>query len=1529
VATIARQSQLRRFVSTLVLGTLIATPAFADEHALPKWGSFAQAPASDYAPVEGETFFLLADASFGSEEEAQVRIEVPGAPQEGEVARYGGVDIALYRVPDPLAFLATQRNLHRPRVAARFAGEGTANTLTQIWDQWYKRTRRIWQRITNADLRKAATDIQPQLKQGEALARPPRFSQPNRFRPIPGLEPVDHFRYPLMAAAPIQPPKDAVLPGSSSNFIPTVAGNIMVPLGKLAPGLYLVEGVIGAHRANTLVFISNTHAITKISDTQLLVWTADRRTGKAVAGTRVRWTDGAGTLASAITDAHGAASLEHKSPERSYLLGMDTEGGVFVAENFYYDAEIYNTKIYAVTDRPLYRPGNEVGIKILGREFTDARHSRAADSGLMDVSVYDAAGTAIFTRQVNFDSRSGAQVRFRLPDNAPAGGYDIRMRYRDDLYGAAFRVAEYIKPHFEISLVMDKADLHTGEPLAGKLVLRYPDGKPVRDARLSLTVKSQRIAMIDGEMQYANRTPVALEQQEIRTGADGEAGFHLPPATEPSRYAVTVMASDGAAYRVKMTREFLVERGANPWQLSTARRFSAPDQTVRFTLKALGEGGRAPTRWEAQQLESGQRFEGTIGEDAQHIDVPFARSGSYMVRIRDDHGNLLGAIAHWVTGDELAATPGSVEIVLDKSRYVAGETAEALITFPEPVGDALLTLERDRVEQHALLSAPGDWVGVERITPRQFKARIPVGDTFSPNITFSVLYTQAHDYVFANAGLVVAQPELNLGIAPNQDIYRPGDEVRIDITSLFEDKPVGAQVVASVVDEMVYVLQPEIAPPITEFFYHVRRNNVRTTASLAFISYDMARSYTRGAPVSTRYAERGVKVLERPRRDETDTALWAPDLRTGRDGHVILHFTMPDSLTRWRITVRAMDDEGRVGQRTAYIRSDKPAYLKWSGPRRYRSSDRPDAGLLVFNRHDSTRNATLALTGAGITQNETLTLVPGPNYVKVPLAGFSSGELMARLSIDGHPVDALITRLQRAPDGWVERQQLRVALDGADAPLDLPADAHDIRLNYAASAARLFLQAADDLIAYPWGCVEQTSSRLIPLSLAYASLPGAQVGRSTRESLEHRLRTQRERLVALAGPGAVFSWWGGSAQASPFLTGYAYFADWYASRALGLTLPASHWQHLEEVYAEETFRDAPPAQRAMMLWWMQRMGLAVGNQLIGVERALDMANDSKGTTGTGGSVLMLERRDREANALAELLVADLRASLGQPPRPRLNAAIATAQALDAPYLRALLLLTGHPSQGDTAEAILAAVSPNTPTLDRAMTLVWLQHAVGASLDRPDDITPSGWVARKTLTGMNGWQWPDDALPARLQFDGDAPTSGVAVISYSTSSQAPESGLPVRIERTLYRLVPQGEGLAFKAEMVAENAVLETGALYVDEVRLSPAASHPARFGLLEVPLPPGADVEPTTWQMAVAGLDSTDMQPFQRARFEPGQLGYAVPVESLDAPLTVRQLVRFGARGRYTVPPARFFRMYQPTPLAIETRAQPWQHQVE
>ncbi|MGH8553818.1 MAG: hypothetical protein ACRERS_11025, partial [Methylococcales bacterium] len=250
---------------------------------------------SFYSAIKGEQFFLLADSSFSSDELAKVRLEAPGRDyRRYAMEEYGGVDIRVYRLEKPLEFLKTQKNLHRILKEGHFKGEGLSNTLAFLWDNWAAKSRRVMQRVFSYETRKQVTAEVPQLKMGNALLEPTRFQPMPRFDTIPGLPLVTQFRYPIWDAKPIEPPKDVKLSGSSSEFIQPAPGNVYIPLGKLAPGLYLVEALIGEYRATTVVFGSNTVAVTKIAGNELLVWTTHKSLEKPVAGVTILWTDGLG-----------------------------------------------------------------------------------------------------------------------------------------------------------------------------------------------------------------------------------------------------------------------------------------------------------------------------------------------------------------------------------------------------------------------------------------------------------------------------------------------------------------------------------------------------------------------------------------------------------------------------------------------------------------------------------------------------------------------------------------------------------------------------------------------------------------------------------------------------------------------------------------------------------------------------------------------------------------------------------------------------------------------------------------------------------------------------------------------------------------------------------------------------------------------------------------------------------------------------------------------------------------------------------
>jgi hypothetical protein len=294
-----------------------------------------------------------------------------------------------------------------------------------------------------------------------------------------------------------------------------------------------------------------------------------------------------------------------------------------------------------------------------------------------------------------------------------------------------------------------------------------------------------------------------------------------------------------------------------------------------------------------------------------------------------------------------------------------------------------------------------------------------------------------------------------------------------------------------------------------------------------------------------------------------------------------------------------------------------------------------------------------------------------------------------------------------------------------------------------------------------------------------------------------------------------------------------------------------------------------------------------------------------------------------------------------------RAAEAAARRLqDQPQIlaRAGLLWSGRQPATPAALADwLERASADQPTIDRAQALVWLQQVAGqraapAQAATPD--LPAPWRRAPSPTGNVRWQWPaGEALPQRLELAGGARAAWAWLSFDSVSPAAPT--LPVQIERSLWRVItlPQaGAGsrpvpscdvpgsacgaldpgrMQVRLERVEPGSPVDTRSLYLDRIEV--LSQRDMRRVLTEVALPPGAQVESTTW-----GLDLEETrQPLEAARHQPHARGYALPIDQLDAgrPQVFRHLVRFSQRGRFVLPAARLHRMYDPEAVAVESSA--------
>lgn len=173
-------------------------------------------------------------------------------------------------------------------------------------------------------------------------------------------------------------------------------------------------------------------------------------------------------------------------------------------------------------------------------------------------------------------------------------------------------------------------------------------------------------------------------------------------------------------------------------------------------------------------------------------------------------------------------------------------------------------------------------------------------------------------------------------------------------------------------------------------------------------------------------------------------------------------------------------------------------------------------------------------------------------------------------------------------------------LGGGDNALMLPEQASNIRLQSSETPQEIFRNNLDALVDEPWGVIN-TGSRLIPLSLAWRSLADHQS--AAANDIRQMIQDNRLRLMQLAGPGARFTWWGEDGNGDAFLTAWAWYADWQASQALGVTQQPEYWQHMLDSYAEQA-DNMPLLHRALVLAWAQEMNLPCKTLLKGLDEAI-------------------------------------------------------------------------------------------------------------------------------------------------------------------------------------------------------------------------------------------------------------------------------------------------------------------------------------
>ncbi len=528
-----------------------------------------------------------------------------------------------------------------------------------------------------------------------------------------------------------------------------------------------------------------------------------------------------------------------------------------------------------------------------------------------------------------------------------------------------------------------------------------------------------------------------------------------------------------------------------------------------------------------------------------------------------------------------------IKLVPEKKQYKPGDTARILVMTPIE-GTALVTVERS---------------GVHREYRRELKAdnpviEIPLTDLDAPNAFVSVIIIRGADasprkhkepalklgYCTLNVANIKDRLAVTINVEGSQ--HRPGEPTTITGTvKLANGSPAAnAELVLYAEDEGTLAVAGYTNPDPMSSFHAPRPLLVDCGTSFStFISENLEerhfgnKGFTIGGGDGDAF---GGGIALKTRTDFNPCAVWKPTLSTDSNGKFSATFTNPDTLTRYRVIAVALHGQKKFGVTTTDYTVDKPIMLEPAAPRYASEGDQLYPKVLVQNNSKFKGTWEISLSTSSITKatanspmRKTITLQPGAaSTVYFDVTFTSTGKTrwiwtakpleindLAELTpiIARDLSDQAETRFEVTYPVPLMRQFQFITMDNGGQK-DLLAGLDPKLLNGRghidlALSNSLLLEAGgavDFLLHYPYGCVEQTTSSMMPW-FAVRDLKSLIPGFREKEEndIAQAIQTGADRLLTMQTRDGGLAYWPGGKDPEKWATAYG---------GLGLILAREH-----------------------------------------------------------------------------------------------------------------------------------------------------------------------------------------------------------------------------------------------------------------------------------------------------------------------------------------------------------------------------------
>jgi uncharacterized protein YfaS (alpha-2-macroglobulin family) len=891
----------------------------------------------------------------------------------------------------------------------------------------------------------------------------------------------------------------------------------------------------------------------KIKGLKNLYWVIDSRTLKEIPKAKLdfyKWVNNSLVhTASAYTDNKGLAFIKLIPGLNGVIVSKNEDSTILFNESqLEWASTAYLAhKLYLYTDKPIYRPGQEVFIKGIYRIGYDGNYDIVKNKTL-EVRVFNSKDQEIFNQTLKINDYGTFDTKLILDKNSPLGTYRICVKGYDCTY---FELLEYVPAPFQVEIKTDKEEYISKDTINLDIEAKYYFGVPVEGGKVEYTIASQNYYFDRYQDGYFNferdryyyppydygdkfiiRGETTLDSQgkaRISQVLDIEKIFS-EEERKSKIIVVDVTVRNTLGQSVSAQKSFILHNGEFYLGLSSDKYFIGKNEKLNLKVKSVDTQGKEISvsnikldiyriqwisarrqdatgeysyEWEKKK-ELVKSFNFTTDYKGNYnLVLQLDKEGEYEAEIKakDRRGNMISNVYTFYVGGEGEVTvryleDTQLEIETRKKDLKVGEEGNIVIKSPYKRAKALISIERGEIFDYQ----------IKEITTNLYNFAFKVKKEYSPNIYVSVLlFSQKPEVKFAQTEFYIdrKQYELDIEVKSNKKFYLPGEEVVLDITTKdWLGRRVPAEVSIAVVDLSVLALKgnPKKNPLI--FFYDGFPLTVSSAANLKNILVTEEIKEAVNGKGGAGMVEEALAVKKRGIFKET--AFWQAVVRTDSQGKAQVRFTLPDNLTTWQTETLGVTKDTKVGVSYIEFLTRKELMAVPFKPRFVVPGDEFFVGAQIFNQTKNVQRVKVKFESQTLILKESSSekaIVIDPEksatvYFKVQAPySIKSGEHNFVISALGDKLQDIVEQtIKITPNNTYEviassnYTALPVFKEYVYLPENIEKDRGELTIKTSATLAVFLSDALNYLLQFPYGCSEQISSKLKGIAVVKRAL---------------------------------------------------------------------------------------------------------------------------------------------------------------------------------------------------------------------------------------------------------------------------------------------------------------------------------------------------------------------------------------------------------------------------------------------------------